>query len=497
MKRLLLGLGCVLGLTPGGLFAQDATPAARLGNPAAALGRPVHDPDIIRAQAPSDGTPKPMPKGGVADVPSKSDLPVLPAPGPMLPGTINSGPPIILPPGGMVVPPVLSDGLPPGAVYGPPIPGGPMLGDPQMPCPVPGANNTCGWYTSVEALVWWVKSYSAPALASVGPPGSAAALTSTGTSVLFGVNSVDTNPRYGARITLGYWLSPQWAVEVSAFYLRPDRDRQRFLSADFPNQDFGRPFFSLNRHVETSQLIGRPGVVSGYVQFDSESDFYGGELNCRHRLCDWCDNHLDVLFGYRYVYLREELLINEQARALAGAGNLAGIERAVTDKFQTKNQFNGGQVGAIFQHTHGPWTIDVTGKVALGMTWQRVEIGGSVTPIGGGVPPNLPGGLLALNSNIGVQKRQTFAVIPEIGLNVGYDVTSRLRLFAGGTFLYWSNVARPGAQIDRTLDEARIPDFTLLSRTPIPTAASVRPVNQVNSESFWATGFNFGLLYRW
>src|SRR5262249_14674502 len=297
-------------------------------------------------------------------------------------------------------------------VYGPPIPGGPMLGDPQMPCPVPGANNTCGWYTSVEALVWWVKSYSAPALASVGPPGSAAALTSTGTSVLYGVNSVDTHPRSRPRITLGYWLSPQWAVEVSAFYLRPDRDRQRFLSADFPNQDFGRPFFSLNRHVETSQLIGRPGVVSGYVQFDSESDFYGGGVSCGHRRCDRCGQHRHARLGDQYMCLREELLINEQARALAGAGNLAGIERAVTDKFQTKNQFNGGQVGAIFQHTHGPWTIDVTGKVALGMTWQRVEIGGSVTPIGGGVPPNLPGGLLALNSNPGVRERGDLAGVP-------------------------------------------------------------------------------------
>ena len=81
---------------------------------------------------------------------------------------------------------------------------------------------------------------------------------------------------------------------------------------------------------------------------------------------------------------------------------------------------------------------------------------------------------------------------PEVGINVGYDVTPRLRVFGGYSFLYWSDVARPGRQIDRTLDENRIPDFPAA-----PAANGVRPAASVTSESIWIQGFNFGILYKW
>ena len=58
--------------------------------------------------------------------------------------------------------------------------------------------------------------------------------------------------------------------------------------------------------------------------------------------------------------------------------------------------------------------------------------------------------------------------------------------------MYWSNVARPGPQIDRVLDENAIPDF--------PAAAKIKgitPQSKVNSESIWAQGVNFGLLFKW
>lgn len=488
MKRLLLGLGCVLGFTPSGLFSQDSTPAARLGRPAATLGRPVQDPVTVRAQAPGDNVPKPMPKGAVGETP-KTDVPTLPMPTPM-----SGGPGIVLPPGATVVPPGLSEPIPSGPIFGPPIPGGPVLASPGEPfgvCPVPGTN-TCGWYTSVEALVWWVKSYSAPALVSVGPPFSGANLAVTGTTVLYGVSPVDTNPRYGGRVGLGYWLSPHWAVELSAFYIRPETNKFGAFSGQFPNQDLARPFFSMNRDAESSQIVGRPGVASGSIVIDSESDFYGAELNCRRRKWDCCWGHIDLIAGLRYLYLRESLVIQEDVTGLTGAGAASGLSRSLVDSFETVNRFYGAQVGAIFTKNHGPWTFDVTAKVAAGITRQSSEITGTLAPLSPGTLPGRPGALLALESNIGVQKREVFTVVPEVGLNVGYDVTSRLRLFAGASFLYWSNVARPGAQIDRTLDENLIPDFP-----PAPPAGGVRPVNQVKSESFWATGFNVGFLFRW
>ena len=96
------------------------------------------------------------------------------------------------------------------------------------------------------------------------------------------------------------------------------------------------------------------------------------------------------------------------------------------------------------------------------------------------------------NSNIGIRSKDRFAVVPEVGINVGYDVTPRLRVFGGYSFLFWSNVARPGQQIDRTLDENRIPDFPAA-----PPVTAVRPSSGVTSESIWIQGVSFGILYKW
>jgi Putative beta barrel porin-7 (BBP7) len=482
MKRILYGLSCSLLIAPGVVLAQDAAPAARLGSPIS---------PVVRAQSPEfataaglDITPKVMPKGRVSETGTPNPLPM-----PTSAAPVPGGPNVTIPPGGTVNSPVIID--PPGT----PFPTGPIMGDPLGGCPVGEpchTNSNSGWYTAVEGLLWWVKSYSVPALVTAGPAGSGAALGTSGTAVLFGANSVDTNPRYGARVTLGYWLNPCWAVELSAFYVRPTNDKFTASSAGYPNQDLARPFFSLNRNIESSEIIGRPGVVSGFVQVDSKSTFYGAELNLRHPWWNSCANRLDFIAGIRYLYLEEQLIISETSRGLGGAGALAGVERSLVDNFTTQNRFLGGQVGAIFEHTEGPWTFSVFGKVAAGVNRQTSEINGGITAIAGGAPPTRPGGLLALNSNIGIHRRDVFAVVPEVGINVGYDITPRLRIFGGYSFMYWSDVARPGRQIDRVLDENRIPDFPAA-----PAATGTRPLGQVNSESLWVQGVNFGILFKW
>ena len=84
---------------------------------------------------------------------------------------------------------------------------------------------------------------------------------------------------------------------------------------------------------------------------------------------------------------------------------------------------------------------------------------------------------------MGERQRDVFAVVPEVGLNVGYDITPRLRVFAGYSLIFWSNVARPGPQIDRSLDINQIPDFP-----GGPAASEVRPAQQSNFQSIWIHG---------
>jgi hypothetical protein len=92
-------------------------------------------------------------------------------------------------------------------------------------------------------------------------------------------------------------------------------------------------------------------------------------------------------------------------------------------------------------------------SVALGVNFEEVDINGSTRiAVPGAAPTISPGGLLALQSNLGHHDRDRFAVVPQIGVTLGYQLTPHVRLQAGYSFLYWSDVVRPGYQIDQRVN---------------------------------------------
>ncbi len=78
--------------------------------------------------------------------------------------------------------------------------------------------------------------------------------------------------------------------------------------------------------------------------------------------------------------------------------------------------------------------------------------------------------------------------MPEIGLTLGYDLTPRLKATVGYTLLYWSDVARPGDQIDLNVDPAQLAG-------PHQTTGA-KPAFVLHTSDFWAQGLNLGLDYR-
>ena len=85
-------------------------------------------------------------------------------------------------------------------------------------------------------------------------------------------------------------------------------------------------------------------------------------------------------------------------------------------------------------------------------------------------------------------------MVPEAALNVGYRLTNWASLVAGYTFLYASNVARPGEQIDRTVNTTQSPSFG----GPVPTrlVGAARPRFQFEGSDFWAHGPSFGVALK-
>src|SRR5205814_3879777 len=107
------------------------------------------------------------------------------------------------------------------------------------------------------------------------------------------------------------------------------------------------------------------------------------------------------------------------------------------------------ELGTRMQKYRGRWSLDLLSKVAIGNVNQVVTINGATAITQIGTPTlTLPGGLLAQQTNIGRYSRNDLGLIPEIGANVGYQLTPRLRATFGYTFLFWANVARAGEQID-------------------------------------------------
>jgi hypothetical protein len=73
---------------------------------------------------------------------------------------------------------------------------------------------------------------------------------------------------------------------------------------------------------------------------------------------------------------------------------------------------------------------------------------------------------------------------------VGGNLTPRLRAWAGYTFLYWSEVARAGDQVNLNVNPA------LLQPGTGPVSGPFEPSFSFRDSGFWAHGLNLGLEYR-
>src|SRR5262249_12536514 len=179
------------------------------------------------------------------------------------------------------------------------------------------------------------------------------------------------------------------------------------------------------------------------------------------------------------------------------AGTLnAGDAIALVDQFKTVNNFYGGQLGLSGEIRWGRFYVDMRGLVAIGVTHQRAGING-MTPFfqpAGNLVFTQHGGILALPTNIGGHTRTVFSVVPEVGLNVGYQLTDNLRIYVGYTVIVWTNVARPGQQIDRTINSNQLP--TVAGPGSLG-GGPARPAFSFHETTFWAQGLNLGLEYTW
>jgi hypothetical protein len=203
-----------------------------------------------------------------------------------------------------------------------------------------------------------------------------------------------------------------------------------------------------------------------------------------------CDANIctNLILGFRYLQLDENLALTN---SLEGINQLKGLGFVFEDNFDTHNRFYGGQVGLATKLRNGRWFLDASGKLALGQMNQSVDVFGHSSLTVPGLSKT-GDGLFALGTNSGEHSRNMLAFVPEMTLNLGVNVTSRISAFVGYNLIYVSNVLRPGDQIDRSLNLTQSNVIGL--GTLIGPA---RPTTLFNGSDFWAQGINLGFQVRY
>lgn len=384
-------------------------------------------------------------------------------------------------PGGPMVAPVL---LPVGAPTAPPVAVYQYPGSVQAePSAISGwgvsggcANGSCGprWYGSADFLYAAAQGTSLPPLVTVAPAGAVvppAGRLFTPAPVLFGGEGREGNSfRPGFKLNFGYlWGDGSNGIDAGFFFL--GGLSERFIGLTTPAGQLARPF------IDAAPAGGGPAPVQSALRVDGltaslDTFTAGADVNWRHNWLRDCNNRIDLLLGYRYAHLGDSVDVWSATTVAPGASLLTH------DSVRTRNNFHGPQVGFDGKFMmNARFTLGLTAKLAMGATVADANSDGVSTATGivGPVGP----GLLVQPTNTVADRTSYFAVIPEAGLRVGYQVIDGLNVGFGYSFLYWSQVRRAGDQLDLTANGAG------------------RPIFPSRTGDYWVQGWTAGLEWKY
>jgi hypothetical protein len=375
---------------------------------------------------------------------------------------------------------------------------------PPPPCsdPCPGCHERV-WFNA-DYLLWWVRRgpIGAP-LVTAGSPADAApgALGQKNTAVLFGNDPADFGTFSGLRLTAGFALSGWWFVEGSYFVLERRAVGRMFSSDGNGNPVIARPFFDSQAGAQAAYLDSSPGLLTGGVAAGIHTRLQGYGANVAANVYHDTSFNVEVLAGFRALELDEDLFALDNVAALVPGrlfflGGPADPPSSLTisDHFHNYNNFYGGQVGGRAQWRANGLELGVTGKIALGVTQQlAITDGGTTLNTPGGSPTLNAGGVLVQPSNTGRFFQSTFGCVPEFALDLGYWLSPLIRVALGYQFLYWNRVARPGNEIDTTINAAQVPRDPRFGNG----LGDARPAFAFRQSDFWAQGLSFGVLFQY
>jgi hypothetical protein len=364
---------------------------------------------------------------------------------------------------------------------------------------LPALNGPGRVWASADYLYWWIKDGPVPGpLVTSGTTDSQGVLGNAGTVVLLGDKGLDYGPLSGGRFTFGFCNEDRsWSVEAVALVL----ETGQFGFATGTAPVLARPFVNALSGQETVSLVSLPGAFAGAIQVGSSTDLAGVEVNLIHNVSHGFGAAVNLIAGFRYLQLDEDLAISNTSTILPG-GTVGFNGETITgagsfslsDDFKTRNQFYGGQAGAELSYQYCGFFLQFAGKMGVGNTHETVQANGQTTATdAGGTSRTTAGGLFAVPGNIGLASRNAFTLVPEGSFTFGVDLSQNIHLYAGYSVLYWEDILRPGNVINRSVNTSSVPT----SLTFGTGAGTVAPLSTSHRSDFWAQGLNVGVAFQY
>lgn len=355
------------------------------------------------------------------------------------------------------------------------------------------------YWTNLEYLLWVTRNSKLPPLATTSTGTGPGVLGRTDTQLLYGNSDVVPQERHGARGAVGMWLEPYLCcpvgIELGGFIFGQRGNTFQASSTGLPV--ISRPIINARTGAESVYFVAFPGQFAGGFVANSDSAFYNVDLTGIYQPGHYQD-FPDLLVGFRYLNLNEKIDLIQNTtllpNGLAGfpPGMIVGqgSQLFLQDHFRASNTFYGVNLGVRSQFNCDRFYVAASAKVAFGTTQQVTQIFGSSTLNN---TTTVPGGLLALASNAIHDTHYDFSVVPEAGINLGFQINKCMDIHAGYTFLYWTKVERVAPLVDRQVNQTLVPTSITFGAGGGPT----RPLAPLQTTDFWAQGLNAGFTIRY
>ncbi len=350
------------------------------------------------------------------------------------------------------------------------------------------------WFGGIEYLMMWSRGDRLPPLVttdiSTTPnPDTAGELGQTNTRVLVGDDRIMERLGSGGRLTIGTWLDNRECLSLVARGWLSGQKSYRYDQNQTETSILTRPFLNVGGQTpaQDTLIVAFPGRATGAVQVSADMEAFGADVSIRQFLYGDLGVTLDLLYGYQYMRMNENLQINNTSTSLDPDFAPVGAVLSVADTFNVTNDFNGGQIGLASNYREGCWSFQSLAKVGFGSLRRRAtRSGASVTTIDGESAFD-DQGLLVRSTNTGTVSDRTFSWVPELDFSLGWHRFANWDVTFGYHIIGLTDALQSSGAID--------PELAVNLTEPLTGAP--RPSDGLQYRTYYLQGIHFGLQHTY